>query len=160
MPIAAGSVTDVMVRAAAPMLSQRLGQPVIVDNRPGASGIVGAEACAKAAADGYTVCAVYHSIMSFNPFMFDKLPYDPERDFAPIGKLFFVTEGPGGTGGLAGAKRGRAEGLCAEPPERREHRHLGRGLAARAVRGLAQPRMEDADRRHSLTRVVARSPMR
>ena len=93
VPIAAGSVTDVVLRAAAPMLSQRLGQPVVIDNRPGASGIVGAEACAKAAPDGYTICAVYHSIMSFNPFMFDKLGYDPERDFAPIGKLFFVTEG-------------------------------------------------------------------
>ncbi len=93
VPIAAGSVTDVVLRAAAPMLSQRLGQPVVIDNRPGASGIVGAEACAKAAPDGYTLCAVYHSIMSFNPFMFDKLGYDPDRDFAPIGKLFFVTEG-------------------------------------------------------------------
>lgn len=93
VPIAAGSVTDVILRAASPLLSQRLGQPVIIDNRTGASGIVGAEACAKAAPDGYTVCAVYHSIMSFNPFTFDKLPYDPERDFAPIGRLFFVTEG-------------------------------------------------------------------
>ena len=62
VPIAAGSVTDVLLRAATPMLSQRLGQPVIIDNRPGASGVVGAEACARAAADGYTICAVYHSI--------------------------------------------------------------------------------------------------
>ncbi len=93
VPIAAGSVTDVVLRAAAPLLSQRLGQPVIIDNRPGASGIVGAEACAKAPADGYTICAVYHSIMSFNPYTFDKLPYDPDKDFAPVGRLFFVTEG-------------------------------------------------------------------
>jgi tripartite-type tricarboxylate transporter receptor subunit TctC len=93
VPIAAGSVTDVILRAATPLLSQRLGQPVIIDNRTGASGIVGAEACAKAAPDGYTVCAVYHSIMSFNPFTFDKLPYDPDRDFAPIGRMFFVIEG-------------------------------------------------------------------
>lgn len=93
VPIAAGSVTDVVLRAAAPLLSQRLGQPVIIDNRPGASGIVGAEACAKAPADGYTICAVYHSIMSFNPYTFDKLPYDPDKDFVPVGRLFFVTEG-------------------------------------------------------------------
>ena len=93
VPIAAGSVTDVVLRAVAPLMSERLGQPVIIDNRPGASGIVGAEACARAAPDGYTICAVYHSIMSFNPFMFDKLSYDPEKDFAPIGKLFFVIEG-------------------------------------------------------------------
>ncbi|MFZ4285246.1 Bug family tripartite tricarboxylate transporter substrate binding protein [Variovorax sp. HJSM1_2] len=93
VPIAAGSVTDVVLRAAAPPLGEVLGQPVVIDNRPGASGIVGADACAKAAADGSTVCAVYHATMSFNPFMFDKLPYDPEKDFAPVGRLFFVTEG-------------------------------------------------------------------
>ncbi len=93
VPIAAGSVTDVVLRAAQPMLSQRLGQPVIIDNKPGASGIVGAEACAKAPPDGYTICAVYHSIMSFNPYTFDKLPYDPGKDFAPVGRLFFVVEG-------------------------------------------------------------------
>ena len=93
VPIAAGSVTDVVLRSAAPGLAQRLGQPVVIDNRPGASGIVGAEACARAPADGYTLCAVYHSIMSFNPYMFDKLPYDPEKDFKPVNRLFFVTEG-------------------------------------------------------------------
>lgn len=93
LPIAAGSVTDVVLRAASGPLGQRLGQQVLIDNRAGASGIVGAEACARAAADGYTVCAVYHSIMSYNPYTFDKLPYDPERDFAPVTNLFFVTEG-------------------------------------------------------------------
>jgi tripartite-type tricarboxylate transporter receptor subunit TctC len=93
LPIAAGSVTDVVLRAASVPLAQRLGQPVVIDNRSGASGIVGAEACAKAAPDGYTVCAVYHSIMSYNTYTFDKLPYDPERDFAPVTNLFFVTEG-------------------------------------------------------------------
>jgi tripartite-type tricarboxylate transporter receptor subunit TctC len=92
VPIAAGSVTDVVLRAAVPALQQRLGQAVIIDNRPGASGIVGAEACTKAPADGYTICAVYHATMSFNPFTFDKLPYDPVTDFAPVGRLFFVTE--------------------------------------------------------------------
>ena len=93
LPIAAGSVTDVVLRAASPNLSERLGQPLVIDNRPGASGIIGAEACAKATPDGYTVCAVYHSIMSFNPFTFDKLPYDPDRDFVPVTNLFFVIEG-------------------------------------------------------------------
>lgn len=93
LPIAPGSVTDVVLRAAAVPLGQRLGQPLVIDNRTGASGIVGAEACAKAAPDGYTVCAVYHSIMSYNPYTFEKLPYDPERDFTPVTNLFFVTEG-------------------------------------------------------------------
>ena len=93
VPIAPGSVTDVVLRAATPALGQQLGQPIVVENRPGASGIDGAEACAKAPADGYTLCAVYHATMSFNPFMFEKLPYDPARDFTPINRLFYVTEG-------------------------------------------------------------------
>lgn len=92
LPIAAGSVTDVVLRAAAPLVSQQLGQQLVIDNRPGASGVVGADACAKAAPDGYTICAVYHSTMSYNPYMFDKLPYNPDTDFVPVGRLFFVTE--------------------------------------------------------------------
>ena len=92
VPIAAGSVTDVVLRAAAQPLSARFGQPVLIDNRPGASGIIGAQACATAPADGYTLCAVYHAIMSFNPHTQDKLPYDPQRDFAPVTNLYFVTE--------------------------------------------------------------------
>jgi tripartite-type tricarboxylate transporter receptor subunit TctC len=93
LPIAAGSVTDVVLRAASGPVAQKLGQSIVIDNRPGASGVIGAEACAKAAPDGYTVCAVYHSIMSYNPLTIDKLPYDAERDFAPVTHMFFVTEG-------------------------------------------------------------------
>ena len=92
VPIAPGSVTDVVVRAAAQELAPRLGQPLVIDNRAGASGIIGAEACARAPADGYTICAVYHAIMSFNALTHDKLPYDAERDFAPVTNLYFVTE--------------------------------------------------------------------
>ena len=92
VPIAAGSVTDVVMRAAALDLTGRLGQPVLIENRPGASGIIGAEACAKAAPDGHTACAVYHATMSFNPFMFDKLPYDPQKDLVAVTNLYFVIE--------------------------------------------------------------------
>ena len=92
VPIAAGSVTDVILRAATPELSARLGQPVVIENRTGASGIVGAQACARATPDGYTICAVYHSTMSFNPLLFERLPYDPVADFAPVTSLFFLTE--------------------------------------------------------------------
>jgi len=91
--IAAGSVTDVIMRAAAAELSPRFGQPLIIDNRGGASGIVAAQACAQAAPDGYTLCVIYHSTMSYNPLLFDKLPYDPYRDMVPITRLFFLTEG-------------------------------------------------------------------
>src|SRR5580698_7607176 len=65
--IAAGSVTDVIMRNAANDISPRIGQPFVIDNRGGASGILGGQACAVAAPDGYTLCVVYHSTMSYNP---------------------------------------------------------------------------------------------
>ena len=91
--IAAGSVTDVIMRKAAAELQPRLGQPLIIENRGGASGIVAAQACAQAAPDGYTLCVIYHSTMSYNPLLFDKLPYDPDRDLVPVTRLFFLNEG-------------------------------------------------------------------
>jgi len=90
--IAAGSVTDVIMRKAAAELQQPLGQPLIIENRGGASGIVAAQACAQSAPDGYTLCVIYHSTMSFNPLLFDKLPYQPD-DLLPVTRLFFLTEG-------------------------------------------------------------------
>ena len=91
VPIAAGSVTDVIMRAASQELTARLKQPLVIDNRTGASGIIGAEACAKAPPDGYTICAIYTATTSVNPHVFDKLPYDPAKDFAPITNLYYVT---------------------------------------------------------------------
>ena len=91
--IAAGSVTDVIMRKAAAELAPRLGQQLIIENRGGASGIVAAQACAQAAPDGYTLCVIYHSTMSYNPLLFDKLPYDPDRDLVPVTRLFFLNEG-------------------------------------------------------------------
>lgn len=91
--IAAGSVTDVIMRAAAAELQPRLGQPLVVENVGGAAGILGAKACAQAAPDGYNVCIIYHSTMSFNPLLFSNLPYNPDTDFIPVGRLFFLVEG-------------------------------------------------------------------
>jgi tripartite-type tricarboxylate transporter receptor subunit TctC len=90
--IAAGSVTDVIMRAAASELGPRLGQPLVIENKGGASGILGGQACAQAAPDGYTLCVIYHSTMSYNPLLFDKLPYNPD-DMVPIARLFFLVEG-------------------------------------------------------------------
>jgi tripartite-type tricarboxylate transporter receptor subunit TctC len=90
--IAAGSVTDVIMRAAANELQPRLGQPLVIENRGGAAGILGGQACAQAAGDGYAICVIYHSTMSFNPLLFTKLPYNAE-DFIPVTRLFFLVEG-------------------------------------------------------------------
>jgi tripartite-type tricarboxylate transporter receptor subunit TctC len=91
--IAAGSVTDVIMRRAAAELQPQMGQPLIIENRGGASGIVAAQACAQAAPDGYTLCVIYHSTMSYNPLLFDNLPYQPDRDLVPVTRLFLLNEG-------------------------------------------------------------------
>jgi tripartite-type tricarboxylate transporter receptor subunit TctC len=92
VPIAAGSVTDVIMRATASELSPRIGQSFVIENKGGASGIPGAQACAQAAPDGYTLCLVYHNTLSINPLMFNKLPYDAEKDFTLITNLYLLVE--------------------------------------------------------------------
>jgi tripartite-type tricarboxylate transporter receptor subunit TctC len=91
--IAAGSVTDVIMRGAVQELQQRLGQPIIIENRGGAAGILGGQACAQATPDGYTICVIYHNTLSYNPLLFSKLPYNADTDFVPITRLFFLVEG-------------------------------------------------------------------
>ena len=90
--IAAGSVTDVIMRAAANELAPRLGQQIVIENKGGASGIPAAQACAISPPDGYTLCVIYHSTLVFNPLLFNKLPYDADKDFDLIARLFFLIE--------------------------------------------------------------------
>src|SRR5689334_12942804 len=90
VPYPAGGVVDGLMRGIAQPVSETLGQPVIVDNRPGANTIIALEACAKAAPDGYTICSSSSDGMSFNPWLYPKLPYDADRDFAPITQLVWV----------------------------------------------------------------------
>ncbi len=84
VPFPPGGVTDVMARTVAQRLSEELGQSVVVDNRAGASGIVGAEAAAHAAPDGYTLMMGNISTLAINSATFAKMPYDPVKSFAPI----------------------------------------------------------------------------
>ncbi len=84
---APGSVFDTALRAVMQQLGQQLGQQVLLDNRPGANGVVAMEACAKAAPDGYTGCDAATNSFSYNPHVFSKLSYDPERDFKPVSNL-------------------------------------------------------------------------
>ena len=92
VPISPGSVTDVIMRAAAIELSSRLGQQVVIENRAGANFIVGAQACAAAAPDGYTICAVNNNSLSINPLIYNSMPYDAQKDFTPITNLFLLVE--------------------------------------------------------------------
>src|SRR6059058_2804229 len=83
VPFAAGGLNDVVARLVAPYLERSLGHPVIVDNRPAASGIVGTDAVAKATPDGHTLLMVASSF-AIVPATHAKLPYDAEHDLAPI----------------------------------------------------------------------------
>jgi tripartite-type tricarboxylate transporter receptor subunit TctC len=82
--LAAGTGMDTLVRLYAERLSQKLGQPVVIDNRPGGAGVVAGEAIAKGATDGYTLAVATSAVMSIRPTLFKKFPFDPLNDFTPI----------------------------------------------------------------------------
>jgi len=84
VPYGSGGSPDVMSRILAQKLGENVGQPVVVDNRPGASGIIAAEVVVKAAPDGYTLFIADTGHVAINPALRSKLPYDPVRDFTPI----------------------------------------------------------------------------
>lgn len=79
-----GSTNDVLARLVAPHLQEAIGQPVVVENKPGAGGNIGADLVAKAAPDGHTLLIGYNGPMAINVTLFDKMPYDPVKDLAPI----------------------------------------------------------------------------
>ena len=84
VPFPPGGVTDISSRVVAQKLSAEFGQPVVVENRAGASGVIGAEIGAKAAADGYTLTMGNISTLAINAVTFAKLPYDPVASFTPV----------------------------------------------------------------------------
>ena len=92
VPTGAGAATDIMARLLAEGISRGLGQPVVVENMPGASGIVGHQTAARAAPDGYTFMFTNTSGMAINPVTFKQLPYDPVRDFTAVAMV--VNLGP------------------------------------------------------------------
>jgi tripartite-type tricarboxylate transporter receptor subunit TctC len=83
-PFPPGGAVDIASRAVAQALTQQLGQPVTVDNRPGAGGNIGAEVVAKSPADGYTLLMATSNILAINPALYSKMPFDPLKDFAPV----------------------------------------------------------------------------
>src|SRR6266480_3964891 len=87
VPFSPGGVADNSARVVADPLGARLGQQVLVENRPGASGNIGTQAVAQAAPDGYTLLLGFDGTMVINPHVFPKLPFDTLKDFAPVTKL-------------------------------------------------------------------------
>jgi tripartite-type tricarboxylate transporter receptor subunit TctC len=84
VPYPAGGSADVMARLYADSLKERLGQPFVIENRPGAGGNIGIDTVAKSAADGYTVGAATIGHFSINQFLYARMPFDPERDIVPV----------------------------------------------------------------------------
>ncbi len=84
VPFAAGSYTDSVVRIVMPALGEKLGTTIVVDNRPGANGLIGADAVAKAPADGATFLMGGTSVNAANPGLYKSLPYDPVKDLVPV----------------------------------------------------------------------------
>src|SRR4029077_21268567 len=84
VPLAAGSAVDNAMRILTQRLSENMGQGIVVDNQPGAAGLIGAQQVAKAAPDGYTIGGFNDSIMTMLPNMGTSLPWDILKDFAPV----------------------------------------------------------------------------
>jgi tripartite-type tricarboxylate transporter receptor subunit TctC len=82
-----GAGSDLLARTLAPKLGERLGRQIVVDNRAGGSGVIGMDLVAKAPADGYTLVQGTTSTLAINPVLMNGLPYDPQRDFAPISMI-------------------------------------------------------------------------
>lgn len=95
----AGGGTDFLARTAGAQLSQQLGQPVLVDNRPGAGAIIASENVARSPGDGYTVFSADNGVLVYNPVLYKKLPYDAEKDFVALGMMgrspLIITAAPG-----------------------------------------------------------------
>ena len=87
VPGTAGGGMDVIARVVADQLSKELGQPIVVENKPGAAGNIAVDYVAKSEPDGYTILVGQTSHFSINPSLYDNLTFDPAKDFAPIGLL-------------------------------------------------------------------------
>src|SRR4051812_28545788 len=91
VPFQAGSAPDQIIRIVSQHMQGSLGQPMVIENKPGANGNIGVAEAARAAPDGYTVVSANNTTFAANPSLFRKLPFDPQKDFAPVGR--FITTG-------------------------------------------------------------------
>jgi len=91
VPFSPGGAADLTARTLGQKMSEQMGQPFVIENKPGANGVLGIDAVAKSAPDGYTILLTDRGSLAVNPSLYTKLPYDPLKDFADIG---IVTDGP------------------------------------------------------------------
>lgn len=91
VPFTPGGSTDIVARVVAQKLSEAIGVQVLIDNRPGAGGVIGVEVAAKSPPDGYTLVMGHIGTFGVNPSLYKKLPYDPIKDFAPISLVAMVS---------------------------------------------------------------------
>lgn len=87
VPFQAGSAPDQIIRITTQHMQSTLGQPFVIENKPGANGNIGVAEAARAAPDGYTIVSANNTTFAANPSLFKKLPFDPQKDFTPIGRL-------------------------------------------------------------------------
>jgi tripartite-type tricarboxylate transporter receptor subunit TctC len=88
----AGGTSDIFMRLIGDRILKDWGQPIIVENRPGGNMMIGGRACADAPNDGYTICILPIETLSYAPFLYKNVPYDPQKDFVPITNPFFNTQ--------------------------------------------------------------------
>ena len=124
---APGSSIDIPVRAVAERMKEKLGQPLVVENRPAAGGTAAADAVAKSAPDGHTLLMAFNGPLAYAPFLYARLPYDPQKDLAPViqmGGQPFVLAVPE-TGGAASLRE--LVELARKQPGRLNYSSLGNG---------------------------------
>jgi len=88
----AGGTSDIFMRLIGERVLKDWGQPIIIENRPGGNMMIGGRACADAPNDGYTICILPIETLSYAPFLYKNVPYDPQKDFVPITNPFFNTQ--------------------------------------------------------------------
>jgi tripartite-type tricarboxylate transporter receptor subunit TctC len=88
----AGGISDIFMRVLGEAMRERLGQPLVIENKPGGAGNIGARACSDAAPDGYTICIINADPMIYNQFLYKQISFDPENGLTPIVNLFHLIQ--------------------------------------------------------------------
>ena len=166
VPFPPGGSTDILGRAIAAKLQESLGQPVVVENKPGAGGSIGATEAARSAGDGYTLLMGHIGTLAINPSLYPKLPYDPRKSFAPVALVARVPNvlvvNPHGAGedvrraDRARQGEARAAALCVGRQRQRCAPCDGVLQAARGRRHHAHPIQGNGARGHRRARRAGR----